>query len=135
QCEGREYYATRDPRIRANASIYFPDARTLVLAGEEQIRTMIKQPAALAPTPALTTSDDWKNVSQGLYALVINNEHHRWKIDSMSEDPDDIPVAKLIESSRRVVLGVALSETLRLKAIATYPTELAAGDCAKKLTD
>jgi hypothetical protein len=133
QFEGRVYYTSQLPRPATNAGFYCPDARTLVWASEEEIRAMIKQPSHHAP--AFASGDDGKEASLGLYEIVINNEDGRWKFDSNSDNPEDIPIAPAIEKSKRVVLRLDWGETLGLKTVVTYDTDRAAADAAKALDD
>jgi hypothetical protein len=94
---------------------------------------MIK--ARANPGPAFVSGDDWKEASRGLYAIANNNEDHLLKFDLNSDSPEDIPVAPLIETSNRVVLGLDLGEMGSLKAIATYKTDHAAEQAARTLEE
>ncbi len=131
--EGQVYYECVCPAMGAHSGFYFPDGRTVVYGSEDDIRAMIKQPKKRGP--AVVRSGERKAAGRGLYAIVINNVDHRWKLDADSEGPDEIRFCSLIETSRRIVISLDWNELLLMKALATYDTDRAAESAARTLQD
>jgi hypothetical protein len=72
--EGRTYYKPRDPEAQPADTatdylcFFLPDARTVVMADEETLRALIRQPAK--GLPELARGSGWEEISRGLIALA-----------------------------------------------------------------
>ncbi len=101
---------------------YFPDARTVVFsANEEHVRRLIQQSSR--ERPEFLRGKDWQQVDRGLMAIAIDNSQHRWKLDSSTDDPADLPIALLLQKASRWVAGLDVTDVMKLRAIATCADE------------
>jgi beta-lactamase regulating signal transducer with metallopeptidase domain len=116
------YKAVRSPLLGPHACLYFPDARTIVCSfHEDQLRERIRRGAN--EQLKFLHGDDWRQVDRGLMAVAINECWERWKLDVSEEDPEDLPIAPLLQQASRWVVGVDASDVLKLHAIATCSDE------------
>jgi hypothetical protein len=120
--EGHTYYlVTNCPKLGpGNGALYFPDARTLVFDSEPSVQLLIQQ--AAGTKPKFNPGEAWTRVEHGLFALALDNHDGKLKLDKEVDDPADLPIALMVQSTQRWVLGIDNGDTLTLKAIGTCGT-------------
>jgi hypothetical protein len=118
-CEKQSYYKAVGAAILGpDACFYFPDSRTAVCSfHEEHLRRQIQQGSSQCPL--FLRGDDWQQVEGGLMAAAIDNKAQRLKLDLLSDDPADLPIAPLLQLATRWVVGLDAAEVLKFRAIAT----------------
>jgi hypothetical protein len=100
---------------------YFPDDRTVIQLAEDAIRHLIRE-GAESP-PEYVRGSDWRKVEREMIAFAIDSSEQRWKLDLVTDEPEDLPIAPLIQNANRWVFGVDGAHSLILHAIATCGTE------------
>jgi beta-lactamase regulating signal transducer with metallopeptidase domain len=122
RCEGLVYYkVTHLPAFVFNPCFYFPDARTIVNADEDEIRRLATR--GVGDRPEFVSGADWQKVERGLIALAIDNHDDRWRLDRETAEPDDLLVAPLLQNAKRWICGVEGVDSLIVCAIATCGTD------------
>jgi hypothetical protein len=130
---GKIYYkATRSqfPRPLGPDSFYFPDARTIVWDYENNLRKLICQVKRTGPD--FVAGEDWGKVDKGLVALALDTRDQRFKLDVNTDEPDDLPIAPILQLGYRWVLGIDSADSLNLHAIAKCGTDAAGHLLAQK---
>ncbi len=108
------------PKLLGPESFYFPDARTVVWDYEENLRQLLSRTTRTGPD--IVRTDDWRKVDRGLIALAIDNRDQRWKLDVNTDEPEDLPIAPLLQQASQWVIGVDAAGSSNLHAIATCRT-------------
>jgi hypothetical protein len=122
--DGQVYYKrlkSRYPRPLGPDAFYLPDRRTIVWDFEDNLRRMISQKKRTGPD--FVKGDDWRKVGSGLIAAAMDTRDNRWKLDVGTDEPEDLPVAPLLQQPGRWVLGIDGGNTLVLQAIATCDSD------------
>ena len=122
--DGKVYYKKKKslvPNLYGPESFYFPDARTVVCDYEENLRRMLSRKTRTGPNIVRTA--DWRKIEGGLIALAMDNRDQRWKLDLSTDEPEDLPVAPLLQLPTRWVIGVDAGGSSNLHAIATCKTD------------
>lgn len=120
--EGVVYYkVTHAPGFILHPCFYFPDARTMVNASEEEVRRLATRRAA--DRPEYARGADWKQFERGLIAVALDNHDQRWRLDQETAEPEDLPVAPLLQNATRWACGVDGADALMVRAIATCATD------------
>jgi len=117
--EGRVYYKAKISALGPENCCYFPDARTLVLGSEENLRGLIRQ--GKVARPDYVKGSDWQEVEDGLIAVAIDNRDQSWNMET--DEPEDLPLSPLLQNATRWVFGFDGADSLILHAIATCGTE------------
>jgi beta-lactamase regulating signal transducer with metallopeptidase domain len=122
--EGRTYLRSTRPPLKL---CYFaPDDRTLIAAGEGEIKALIRR----GPTPKAEHAWDaaWKGVDKGQFAIAADSS---WLRDlcgpeGLTKGHDDDPAAHplsafspLWEKTRAYAVGVRADDKLKVEALAT----------------
>jgi hypothetical protein len=121
--DGKVYYKKTKslvPKLFGPESFYFPDARTVVCDYEVNLRRMLSRKTRTGPDIVRTA--DWRKIEGGLIALAMDNRDQRWKLDLSTDEPEDLPVAPLLQLATRWVIGVDGGSSSNLHAIATCGT-------------
>jgi beta-lactamase regulating signal transducer with metallopeptidase domain len=115
---GKTYYRITGKTWHGrDACLYLPDSRTVVHSNEEHIRNLIDGTASRRPD--LVTGDDWRKAERGLLACALDNLGGRWTLDAESGEPEDLPIAPLVQSASRWIFGVDHVDRLTFRAIGT----------------
>jgi BlaR1 peptidase M56 len=120
---GKVYYKKTKssvPKLYGPESFYFPDARTVVWDYEENLRQLLSRVTVSGPD--IVRTDDWRKVDRGLIALAIDNRNQRWKLDVNTDEPEDLPIAPLLQQASQWVIGVDGAGSSNLHAIARCGT-------------
>ncbi len=83
---------------------HLPDARTLVLDKEDNIRKLLER--GNKPRPADAWAEDWKRVERALIAVAFDNRDRRWLTDRRQPEEDiPAPAVALFKQATTLVCG------------------------------
>jgi beta-lactamase regulating signal transducer with metallopeptidase domain len=121
--DGKVYFKSNKPKFsKLGPDCFFlPDGRTLVWDFEENLRLLISQKKRTGPD--FVAGDDWRKVGSGLIAGALDTRDQRWKLDLSTDEPNDLPIAPLLQQPGRWVLGIDGADALFLEAIATCDSD------------
>ncbi len=105
----------RDQAGPSSMSLYSPDDRTVVLAAEDLLRTLIedrKEPKAAHPWDAV-----WNQVDKGQINFALDTRWLRRRLNQGEIKLDTL--APLLEKARAYALGISLDRELKVDAAAT----------------
>jgi beta-lactamase regulating signal transducer with metallopeptidase domain len=132
--EGATYYKTSKGSWYgpAGTTFYFPDARTMVQLDEPRIQRLIRVKNR-KEFPICTRGSDWARVESALVAVVIDNHDGRLRLDAEAESPNDLRIAKALQSAGRWIIGIDGGEALVVRGFATCGDGEKAAAVAKEL--
>ncbi len=121
--EGRTYHKLRDrgPVQWHDICCYFPAARTVVVADEECVRGLIRQPIDSRPDPG--RAGGWQPISRGLVAAAWDQDGPDFRFDEVSGMLMELLVAIIplnSERPRRSFHGLDDGDLFRITSTAGF---------------
>jgi beta-lactamase regulating signal transducer with metallopeptidase domain len=134
---GKTYYKTAKPllppMLKAQLGMpglgafcfYLPDARTLVIDSEENLKRLLSRKKD--ERPKFAWDEDWKHVERGLFAMTLDTRDKGWLKDRRK--PEETMAAfevALVENSTSLVFGANWTDRLVLQGFVRGETDKAA---------
>jgi beta-lactamase regulating signal transducer with metallopeptidase domain len=109
------------PVLGKNMCYFFPDACTVVVDTEPNLRRLIKRgPVAM---PECVWADGWKKVEHGLLAVALDNRGNRLIGDAVKPEDHHSPEVGVILNVEQMVWGIDGPEDFLMQGFATCATE------------
>jgi beta-lactamase regulating signal transducer with metallopeptidase domain len=120
----RQPKSEKKPAKMAGLCYYIPDARTMVMDGEDHLRRLIENKGKKGPP--LPWLDDWRKVDRGLIAVALDPRVALVKDAVKAMDPEEAEILPILENASWLAVGVEGADDAHIRAIAQCPGEPAA---------